>query len=93
MVLACGAWMKTLLQKLELDLPLTPLRVDVPYWEIKEEYRGRYDIENFPAGFYDHRSPYGDNLPVYWLVYLKNFCSPAFSHRFNLVLCLEENFE
>ena len=58
--------MKNLLGNLGLDLPLSPIRVDVPYWEIKEEYRGQYDIENFPAGIYDHGDEKGDNVHFYW---------------------------
>ena len=66
MVLACGAWMKNMLKDLDLDLPLTPIRVDVPYWKVKESHRNRYNIENFPAGIYDKLDDGGDSVHYYW---------------------------
>ena len=62
-VLACGSWMKNMLLQLDLDLPLTPIRVDVPYWEVKKSHWGLYDIENFPAGIYDQEDDIGH---YYW---------------------------
>ena len=45
LVLACGAWMNNMLKDLDLNLPLSPIRVDVPYWKIKESHRDRYNID------------------------------------------------
>ena len=58
--------MKNILSQLDLDLPLTPIRVDVPYWEIKETHSGLYDIDNFPAGIYDKDEGTGDSAHYYW---------------------------
>ena len=33
LVLCCGAWAGGLLKNLNLELPLHPIRVDVPYWK------------------------------------------------------------
>ena len=33
LVLCCGAWADGLLKNLNLELPLHPIRVDVPYWK------------------------------------------------------------
>ena len=32
LILCCGAWAGGLLKNLNLELPLPPIRVDVPYW-------------------------------------------------------------
>ena len=33
LILCCGAWAGELLKNLNLELPLHPIRVDVPYWK------------------------------------------------------------
>ena len=58
--------MKNLLAKTGLDLPLTPIRVDVPYWSIKPEFKDRYSIDKFPAGIYDKLDASGDSVHYYW---------------------------
>merc|ERR1711990_719193 len=56
-ILCCGAWASELLKNLNLELPLHPIRVDVPYWKIRDDYKGRYHYSVFPAGIYDKGPP------------------------------------
>ena len=57
LIVTCGAWMKELMYKTGLNLPLVPIRVDVPYWKVKDEFEGKYNFKHFPAGIYDKGSP------------------------------------
>ena len=73
LIMTCGSWAKGLLKDLGLDLPLLPIRVDVPYWKIKDEYKDAYNINRFPAGIYDKGPPQNtvksedsEQFHVYW---------------------------
>jgi len=57
LVLCCGAWAGGILKNLNLELPLHPIRVDVPYWKIRDDYKGKYHYSVFPAGIYDKGPP------------------------------------
>ena len=57
LVVTCGAWVKELMAKTGLNLPLVPIKVDVPYWKVKDEFEGKYNFKQFPAGIYDKGSP------------------------------------
>lgn len=73
LIMTCGSWAKDLLADLGLDIPLLPIRVDVPYWKVKDEYKDAYSIDRFPAGIYDKGPPQNtvksedsEQFHVYW---------------------------
>ena len=56
LIMACGPWTRQILSQMgpnKIDIPVSPIRVDVLYWRLRDGFADKYNIQHFGPGIFD----------------------------------------
>ena len=56
LIMACGPWTNHILSQMgpnKIDIPVSPIRVDVLYWRLRDGFGDKYNIQHFGPGIFD----------------------------------------